>query len=895
MASYLSKVPDFGTYQPEVNAELYGKLLVKKEAEYQAGVQKIDSALNYVSALPVASERDRVYLQEKVDKITSEINRDVNVDWSNLSVQKLTSSHIKDIAKDPNVQMAVYNASKLKNGMKNLQEDEDVTEGKSILNKQAYLDDYNNWLQNGELGKTFKGEYNKFLDPVDDFVKYYKDKNPDQKIEVKTAGYQYDEQGNIKRGADGKPIVNAQFATQEWDAITLKYKEIRPDEVERDFQNFIGMNPQYQKQLEINSKYKYKGVDALKTLEMLDSEIEKNIYNKKQALESVTIELGTMKADDKRKSQYLNISKNLQEEINILNSQITPEAKFEKFNSLKANPELVQSFREQLYKHDLSNSLASRFSYRKEIDMGFHGAGPTEKAKNLFDERYKAELIRLAQNKDSRDKTKADREDAAAAAKQKEDNEKENSPYGVMTLSGSTDELKRSDWNKFSTQLSNMNAKIHDFQNSYLVDSYSQMFPDKFRVSPYTFKLEPKPEYQEELNKMYEINKEKYLNGEYLSKEDMNHFKQIVEDEKLLGLMKNKNKQYEDIWKEELKRRPNIVASLQSLDRLETNPIPVKKAPSFKPYDYITKKDIDNFNVAKKEVEEYMQPFSGTFASLNPYNQPDFKKVDEIYRRHNLSLTKAQDITTFAQDYLQRSDEIENQKEEFLSNYVRASQVLVNLKFVPLSNIDPNTGKKMTEKEMNNLIRPFVERDGKDIVIEQRSIGYVHDPTTGKFSLAVKKANEEMDFIPLLPNEAAGLRLKPMGSDDYLDKVLRLNTLPSGESSNTYSNNEEISHTFMDAVPLGNIKGQEIRYHVKKVQGQYYLEYWKKDPKKGKDDPGYIVKDENGIPVTAQSNSLQDIKIKIKNFIETGSNAIPGRYYSQSSQDNEQETGTETE
>jgi hypothetical protein len=566
----------------------------------------------------------------------------------------------------------------------------------------------------------------------------------------------------------------------------------------------------------------------------------------------------------------------------------------QKIQALQTNPELVQSFREQLYKHDLSNSLASKFSYRKDIDMGFHGAGPTEKAKNFFDERYKAKTLELARKEDKRKERDADRRDAAAAAKQKEENKKENSPYGVMTLPGSTDELKRSDWVKFSTQLSNMNAKIHDFQNSYLVDSYSQMFPDKFEMSPYTFKLQPKPEFQEELNKMYEINKEKYLNGEYLPKEDMNHFKQIVEDEKLSGLMKNKNKQYEDIWKEELKRRPKIVASLQTLDRLETNPIPLKNAPSYKVYDYITKKDIDNFNVAKKEVEEYMRPFN-TFAGLNPFNQPDFKKVDEIYRRHNLSLRKAEDITVHAQDYLQRSDEIENQKEEFLSNYVRASQVLVNLKFIPLSNIDPNTGKKMTEKEMNNLVRPFVEREGKDIVIDQRSIGYVHDPTTGKFSLAVKKANEEMDFIPLLPNEAAGLRLRPVGSDDYLDKLLRLNTLPSGESSNTYSNDSETSHTFMDAVPLGNIKGTEIRYHVKKVQGQYYVEYWAKNPKKGKDDPGFIVKDKAGIPIGAQSNSLQDIKIAISNFAETGSTATPGRYYAQSSQDNEQETGTETE
>ena len=42
MASYLSQPRQFAAYQPEVSAELYGKLLMKKEADYQAGVEKIN-------------------------------------------------------------------------------------------------------------------------------------------------------------------------------------------------------------------------------------------------------------------------------------------------------------------------------------------------------------------------------------------------------------------------------------------------------------------------------------------------------------------------------------------------------------------------------------------------------------------------------------------------------------------------------------------------------------------------------------------------------------------------------------------------------------------------------------------------------------------------------------
>lgn len=893
MASYLSKVPDFGTYQPEVNAELYGKLLVKKEAEYQAGVQKIDSTLDYVAALPVASERERKYLQEKVDKITSEINRNVNVDWSNLSVQKLTASHIKDVAKDPNVQMAVYNASKLKNGMKTLQEDEDTSEGKSILNKQAYLDEYNNWLQNGELGKAFTGEYNKFLDPVDDFVKYYKDKKPNQKIEVKYAGYQYDEQGNIKRGTDGKPIINAQLATQEWDATTLKYKEIRPDEVERDFENFVGMNPQYQKQLEINSKYKYKSLDAGKTVEMLDSEIEKNIYNKKQAIQSITLELGTMKADNKERLQRMKLLENLKTEVDNLSSQITPEAKMQKIQALQANPELVQSFREQLYKHDLSNSLVSRFSSREDIDIGFHGAGPTEKAKNLFDEKYKAETIRLAQNKDSREKRKADREDAAAAAKQKKELEKQNDPYGAMTLPGSTDKLKTGDWELFEDGKNEMAFKLTNYKNTYLSDSYSQMFPDKFKMNPYTFKLEPKPEFQKELDEMYEINKQKYLNGEYLSKEDMNHFKQVVEDEKLYNVTQQKISQAKAALKEEqvkYNKDPNYVKAKKDYIEEYNRWMPEDSQRCINAvyvFDKLTK--AYGKKGLTKEVSEAGQKLAKT------YGFNSFKEVEDIiydagYDPRFPDISYKRLISTY-RDYQSKLEEKDN---VFLNNYVKASNFIVNPKFIPLSNIDPRTGKKMTEKEMNNLVRPYVERAGGTITVDQRSIGSVYDPTTGKFSIAVQEANDDMKFYEITPNEASSLKLKPVGSEDYLDKILRLNTLPSGESSNTYSSDPETSHTFMDAIPLGIVEGSEVRYHVKKVQGQYYLEYWTKDPNAPKDDPGFIVKNKTTrIPLTVQSNSLQDIKIAISNYLETGSTATPGRYYSETSQQSEQEQETE--
>lgn len=890
MASYLSKVPEFGTYQPEVNAELYGKLLLKKEQDYQTGVQKVNKYLDYVSTLPVGSERDRVYLQQKVDGITSELNRDVNVDWSNQSVQKLTASHIKAISSDPNVQAAVQSASNIKRNASVITDDKETSGGKNNLNEQDYLDKYNNWLQNGKLGEVFNEQYSTFLDPLDDFQKYYKDKKPNQRIIVKHAGYEYDENGNIKRDRNGKEIFNAKYATQQYDATSEKWEELDPKVVEDDFRNFISTNPQYQKQLSINAKYKYKSVGPEETLSMLNSEVRKNIEYKKESLAATDVELGIIPADSKKRPALEDRKKQLQSELEILQSEISPEAQMQKFNALRSNPELVQSFREQLYQHDLSNTVMGRYSYRKEIDFNVYGLSPSQKDQNIFDNNYKAEMLKIAKDKAALDKKKEQRLADAAAQKQKAQYEKDASVYGAVTLPGSTSELKKSDWLKFSQQSRELNAKVHESKQSYITDNYSQQFPDKFELDPTTYKMVPKKEYKDQFDKMYEAAKENYLNGRPVSQADMDHFSEIVQDEKLSDLMYSKSQQYEELWNEELKKRPNVIASIQTLENLRSNPIPVKRGPGLKPYYYITKTDLDNFNIAKKEVEEYMQPFIGTFSSLNPFQaEPDPKKIEEIYRKYNLTLAKSQDISTFAADYLRESDKVESEKEQFLSNYVKSSQVLANPVFIPLSNVNPATGKKMTAKEMNDLIRPIVEREGDNITIEQRSIGYVQDPITKKFSLAVQKANEKMKFYEMTEGEAKSFKVKPTATQDYVDRILLLNTLPSGESSNTYSGEGAVRHTFMDAVPLTNIAGQEVRYHVSKIKGTYYVEFWKKDPRTAPDDPGTIIRDQNGVKIESSSPSLSDIKIAIKNFAESGNTAAPARYYAASSDDETQQ------
>ena len=164
MASYLSQPRQFAAYQPEVNAELYGKLLMKKEADYQAGVEKVNKLYDYVATLPVVGEEKVKYLQQKVNQIHSYLNKDVNTDWSNQAVQKATAGLITSIAGDPVIQNAVADVAKIRKHMKML--DSDIEEnGAAASNNKAYFEEkYLNPYLQSDINTSFKGEYTQYQD-----------------------------------------------------------------------------------------------------------------------------------------------------------------------------------------------------------------------------------------------------------------------------------------------------------------------------------------------------------------------------------------------------------------------------------------------------------------------------------------------------------------------------------------------------------------------------------------------------------------------------------------------------------------------------------------------------------------------------------------------------------
>lgn len=249
MASWMSQARQFTTYTPEVDSELYGKLLQKKETDYQKGIQNIYQQGQTIASLPIANTAARSMVQQKLDAFNSKLNQSTGVDWSDRSVQKLTGEAINSIGNDPIVSNAVEQTMALKKQHQNLLTDTDTTDGKNIANKDIFLQEqeaYINGPADGKFGKgsDYGGQYHNYMDADSLIHDHFKKLHPDLDKQVFTAG---------QIGPDGKKIPE-----QGWDKIIRQYKGVDRDVLANEMDQFIATTPGLKTQLSINSDYQTK-------------------------------------------------------------------------------------------------------------------------------------------------------------------------------------------------------------------------------------------------------------------------------------------------------------------------------------------------------------------------------------------------------------------------------------------------------------------------------------------------------------------------------------------------------------------------------------------------------------------------------------------------------------
>lgn len=191
MANYVGAITNFNPYIQQIPTEAMVKVGMYKEQQYEAGIQKIQGTVDTIAGLDIANEGGRNYLRDRVDELTSKLNKYSQVDFSDASKVSQLVGLSKPIFQDENIIADVTNTSVYRNWAKKA--GDALESGSMELGQYAReMGDAAGWLNSQQAGAKYTGRSNPNLatkkDLMDRIVKYKKDAI-DQDVFVYDQGY----------------------------------------------------------------------------------------------------------------------------------------------------------------------------------------------------------------------------------------------------------------------------------------------------------------------------------------------------------------------------------------------------------------------------------------------------------------------------------------------------------------------------------------------------------------------------------------------------------------------------------------------------------------------------------------------------------------------------------
>ena len=163
MASFTDSISQFNPYVQQLPVDAMVKVGMQKQAQYDQGVQKIQSYIDNIAGLDVANEADKAYLQSKLNDLGGKLKTVAAGDFSNQQLVNSVGGMATQIIKDTNIQNAVSSTAWLKKQQAEL--DKQYKEGKSSINNvNDFKDQVNQYLSSDKPGQVFRGTYSPYID-----------------------------------------------------------------------------------------------------------------------------------------------------------------------------------------------------------------------------------------------------------------------------------------------------------------------------------------------------------------------------------------------------------------------------------------------------------------------------------------------------------------------------------------------------------------------------------------------------------------------------------------------------------------------------------------------------------------------------------------------------------
>jgi hypothetical protein len=265
MASYTDKTPTFNPYVQQLPVEAMMKVGMYKQQKYDEGVQKIQTSIDNVAGLDVASELDKSYLQSKLNALGNNLKTVAAGDFSDFSLVNSVNGMTKQIVKDENVINAVSSTARIRQEQKIL--DQADKEGKSsVQNRAKFEEGVSQYINKTDIKQSYRGKYTQYTD-IDKKLREVADKIHEVDNSIENP-YKRDNAGNtlyFKKDKSGNTITstdpNSGGVSQIDDAIlSVKVKGKPAEKILSNF--YSSLNENDKQQLGIDSWYHYRGATA---------------------------------------------------------------------------------------------------------------------------------------------------------------------------------------------------------------------------------------------------------------------------------------------------------------------------------------------------------------------------------------------------------------------------------------------------------------------------------------------------------------------------------------------------------------------------------------------------------------------------------------------------------
>jgi hypothetical protein len=357
MASWTDKIPTFNPYVEQQPIDAMLKVGMYKQQKYEEGIQKIQTSIDNVAGLDVASDLDKKYLQSKLDSLGNNLNIVAGGDFSNFQLVNSVNGMTKQIVKDPYIQDAVSSTAWLRKQQKILEADDKA--GKSSpQNRAKFEEGVSQYINKTHLKENYSGRYVRYID-IEKKLREVADKVHEVDNTVDDP-FKRDGNGNHILDAQQRPIID--------DAILSITSKGKP--AEKILANFYdSLTEADNEQLRIDSWYHYRGAtaDTFKQDAVNNYEDTKKMLNDRivqKNLELSTSPNLTTAEQNKIKAEINDASTMLSD--GSLNKKLD-----EEFAQIDSNTD-IEEYKYKLYTQKFLTNLAkdsSYESYKKEYKV----------------------------------------------------------------------------------------------------------------------------------------------------------------------------------------------------------------------------------------------------------------------------------------------------------------------------------------------------------------------------------------------------------------------------------------------------------------------------------------------------------------------------------------------